>query len=131
MNKPSLVARNGGVLVLSVRFLLLFASTIMLMAGCVSHRSVMSQDARHKLIPFVKDGNTTRDEIKQRLGEPSKVFKQGKVWIYFLKLKEAENTNQDKLVVCDERTPTCPDYHLVLSFAGTDVVQKHSLIRVR
>jgi hypothetical protein len=131
VNKQSLVARRWGVLVSSVPFLLLFASAIILMAGCVSYRTVMSQDARHELIPFVKDGNTTRDEVKQRLGVPSRAFKQGRVWIYFLKLNEAEDTNQDRLVVCGAGPQPCTDYQLVLSFADTDVVQKHSLIRVR
>jgi hypothetical protein len=91
----------------------------------------MSQDARHELIPFIKDGNTNRDEIEQRLGEPSKVFNQGKIWIYFLELKEVEGIHQNRLVGCDARTCTSPYYHLVLSFADTDVVQKHSLIWVR
>lgn len=131
MTKQSFIVQSGGVLVSSVPLLLSFATAITLMVGCVSYRSVMSQDARHELIPFINDGNTTRDEMKQRLGEPSEVFKQGRIWIYFLKLKDAEDANQDRLVACGAGTRTCPDYQLVLSFADTDVVQKHSLIRIR
>ena len=76
------------------------------------------------------------------------------MWIYFLGLKAAADTNQNRIVVCQpfkvlkdqdavpaaenlgpayetEAGADCTKYHLVASFDEVDVLQKHSLIQIR
>ena len=144
MNKSIFYAKNRQVLESLQYLLIICAFTIGVLCGCVTNRFEVSSTDYQGILSFIQDGNTTRAEILQRLGEPSKTYlPEHKVLVYFLyqkavhpeqrsnELSRGSTPEDSEAIVATEPGDDSAKYHLVVSFDETDVLKRHSLIRVR
>jgi hypothetical protein len=93
-----------------------------LICSC-SHLAKVDLDETDELLLFIRNDQTTRQEIENRLREPHKVFEGGRISTYLI----GENDEGYSVVNHYE----VAIYHLVLVFGSDEVVKKHSLIQVR
>lgn len=74
-------------------------------------------------IPWLTEGRTTRSEVTAHLGEPSRIFEQGRIQIWAL---------DDNLTVLAQRqsgaAPYAPPVSLVVVFDAGDVVEHASVV---
>ena len=77
-----------------------------------------------RLLHFVHDGQTTRQEVIGRLGQPHATFESDRIVTYLL-----ENIPSGLNVVSQKNE--LAEYHLVLVFRSDHVLERHSLVRVR
>jgi hypothetical protein len=126
------------------KYLILSLLTSALVCGCVSHRLVVSPETRNQMLPFVETHRTTRDDLVRNMGEPSRVFVDSKVWIYFLGLNVFHDGNENKIVVCRDSKPeggeilvetsteeNCTLFHLVVSFNHENIIERQTVVKVR
>lgn len=108
---------------LYVRLILLLATT-MCLPGCWHHRVEMVAPEAAEQIPvsFVKDGQTTKSDITEHLGTLAASFEQGRILVFALDKKYRVTASEEKV-----------KFHLVLVFdeEGGQVLQKHSLVRIK
>jgi hypothetical protein len=126
-------------------YLLICLLMPVLVCGCISHRAAMSHERHYDLLPFIETNRTTRDDLVKMMGNPSREFVEGKVWIYFLGLKSPLDGNDAKIVVCRDseqqyetekliETSTerkCPLYHLVVSFNDENIVKRQTVVQIK
>lgn len=99
-------------------------------AGCTT---ASPPKGRGDLLDFVVDGRTTKPEALAALGSPSGRFESGKIVTYRLGYERQSN---GYYVVEREVSPdgwpmwTLTTFSLVLVFDETDVLQRHSLVKV-
>jgi hypothetical protein len=80
-----------------------------LLTGCAT--AATDNSATLQASPaFVENGRTTKDELRERLGQPSAEFDEGRIWTY---------RHLDAA------------YHLVVLFGEGGVVKKHRMVNVR
>jgi hypothetical protein len=68
------------------------------------------------LLPFIKDGKTTKEEIMLKYGSPTKTFTSESSLIYIYNIR------------CSNNIPEC---HLVLVFDEHNILKRHSFLKVR
>ena len=126
------------------------AVSLLTLVGCgAALQQVVPDESRQTLLPYLKDGKTTKQEIIERLGQPSRQFQGGRILTYRLgQLSECGHWScEDKGlraieagVTWDKPRPSRVDslrevyggvYTLVLVFNEADVLRKHSLIQIR
>jgi hypothetical protein len=92
------------------------------LTGCATH-AISGADPR--LLEFLHDGATTRDEIILKFGSPSASFEQERILTYRLR-------GDDKQGYFVWKCGTWEDvrYSLVLVFDEAGMLKKHSLVRV-
>jgi hypothetical protein len=96
------------------------------LAGCATPPI---QGANPRLLEFLRDGTSTRDEVILALGQPSATFQQERILTYRL----GEDATQGYFV--EQPHSTSPwlgvRYSLVLVFDAGGTLQKHSLVPVQ
>ena len=99
-----------------------------MLAGCLAGCATPRLPGDPHLLDFLHDGQTTKEAVFLKLGQPSAAFESGHILTYRLGqerkrgyfLREAGATNWLEL-----------KYSLVLVFNAQGVLQRHSLVEVR
>jgi hypothetical protein len=110
---------------------------VMLVAGCVTPAPIPG--ARADLLSFLRDGETTRQEILLRFGQPSASFEQERILTYrvghepkqgyyIISPKVLTGQQLGKVQAMSWETVA---YSLVLVFDGNGLLQKQSLVSVQ
>jgi hypothetical protein len=94
------------------------------LAGCATP-AIYGADPR--LLEFLQDGASTRDEIMLALGQPSATFQQERVLTYRL----GEDAKQGYFIVQPGSSWLRARYSLVLVLDAGGTLQKHSLVPVQ
>lgn len=89
---------------------------------CCSHVARLDAEKADKRLHFVHDGQTTRQEVIGRLGQPHATFESDRIVTYLLE------GSHSGLIVAQEYEDI--QFHLVLVFGPDQVLERHSLIRV-
>lgn len=104
-------------------------ATALLVAGCAAS-TVAPEDPQvvSEVLPYIRDGQTPRKEILRRLGEPDYRHEGGRIVAY-------------KMWMCagEEQVPFSPKtrcrdhgtYNLILVFGPHNLLEQHSLVRVK
>ena len=115
--------------------------TVLLVAGCAAS-TVAPQDPQvvSETLPFIRDGKTPRKEVLSRLGTPDYRHEGGRILAYkmwmcameeqpplFLQGVPAIGSTADAEIRC--RDPGT--YNLILVFGPNNLVERHSLVRVK
>ena len=96
-----------------------------LLAGCITTATL---PADPHFLDFLRDGQSTKEAIVLKLGQPSAVLESGRILTYRVGqendrgyfLREASATNWCEL-----------KFSLVLVFDPSEVLERHSLVEVR
>jgi len=95
----------------------------LIVTGCTQYvRPVAQKTELHEKITFLKDGETRRDEVIARLGNPNEIYEGGHIIIF----RPCEDKKEGLIFSNIE----C-GLSLVLVFTIEGVLEKHSLIRGR
>jgi hypothetical protein len=90
-------------------------------AGC----STPAPHGQASLLDFIKDGSTTKQEVRQRLGEPGAVYVQERVLTYRL---SRDAGGYYALPNKSDWTGVCSN--LVLAFDANGLLRRHSLVQI-
>ncbi|HYA20065.1 MAG TPA: hypothetical protein VEG25_05405 [Burkholderiales bacterium] len=103
--------------------------TALVVAGCAASTVAPADPVVVKqVLPFIQDGKTTKKEVLNRLGDPDYRHEGGRILAYKMWMCAREEQ-----VPFTEET-RCMDsgaYNLVLVFGPQNLVEKHSLVRVK
>ena len=83
---------------------------VLLLGSCAEKQPIDNLVALQASLTFLKDGKTTKEDLRARLGPPSGEFNQGGLWTY------------SRLDVA---------YHLVVVFGNQDIVKTHRILKVK
>lgn len=115
--------------------------TVLLVAGCAAS-TVAPHDPQvvSERLPFIRDGKTSRNEVISRLGTPDYRHEGGRILAYKIWMCAME----EQLPLFLQGVPAigstasaeirCRDpgkYNLVLVFGPDNLVERHSLVRVK
>ena len=103
--------------------------TILLVAGCAAS-TVAPEDPQvvSERLPFIRDGKTPRKEVLSRLGEPDYRHEGGRILAYKMWMCAME----EQLPLSAEIRCRDPGtYNLILVFGPNNLVERHSLVRVK
>jgi hypothetical protein len=103
--------------------------TALLVAGCAAS-TVAPADPLvvSEVLPYIRDGKTSRNEVLRRLGDPDYRHEGGRIVAYKMWMCAGEEQ-----VPFSSKT-RCRDhgtYNLVLVFGPRNLVEQHSLVRVK
>jgi hypothetical protein len=104
----------------TLRLASLIAGAIVL-AACVS-----APVGRNDLLDFLRDGETRREEVRMRLGEPSAQYEGERILAFRL-----SKDSGGYVLIKPGNTWSGVGYNLMLAFDGEGVLQRHSLVEVR
>lgn len=90
--------------------------TVAMPISCAPRREVMDAHDANKAFEYLQDGKITKEEIRDRLGEPLSSYENGRIVIYLW---------------FDEKSKDYEVYNIVLVFEKDNVLKRHSLVRVR
>ena len=122
------------------RFILSSLVLILIVASCATRRTPHIQPtgtkfiSNSKLLGFIQDGITTREEVVLKLGTPSAKFEGEKILTYQLRVDKAENWDLVYPQVSEPfgfRVWREGTYSLVLVFGDDGALQKHSLVEAK
>jgi hypothetical protein len=94
-------------------FLLLIA---VLTVSCATKRQAIDTQLVGDRFGYLQDGKTNRQEIINRLGNPHYIYENGRITIYSW---------------FDEESGDYVEYDIVLIFYENDILERHSVVRVR
>lgn len=108
---------------------LLGLALVITLAGCATPQSPPPT----VLLDFITDGQTTKQEIIVKLGEPSGRFESEKILTY--RLRAAPKSDGYYVVQRETTTSGLPtwslaNFSLVLVFDDANVLRQHSLVKV-
>jgi hypothetical protein len=124
-NNPDRSRDSYGGLLLKV-FLIV---TALLVAGCAIS-TVAPEDPQvvSEILPFIRDGKTPRKEILSRLGEPDYRHEGGRILGYKMWMCAME---EQRPLIAETRCRLPGAYNLVLVFGSNNLVERHSMVRVK
>ena len=103
--------------------------TALLVAGCaVSTVAPETQQVVNEALPFIRDGKTPRKEILSRLGEPDYRHEGGRILAYKMWMCAME---EQRPLIAETRCREPGTYNLVLVFGPNNLVERHSMVRVK
>ena len=94
-------------------FLLLIA---VLAFSCATKRQVIDPQLEGDRFGYLQDGETNRQEIIDRLGDPQHSYENGRIVIYSW---------------IDMKSDVYVTYDIVLIFNENDILERHSVVRTR
>ena len=95
--------------------------------SCSHHVVKINDKEVGKLLPFIRDGITIKQEIVSRLGSPVESYEGGRIIIYIVADRGGnglEAINFEKKNYAN----VIATYQLVLVFDSNNVLEKHSLV---
>ena len=103
----------------------LFSIVAVLAVVACSYIAPVDQEKSKSWLPFIIDGRTTKEEVVTRLETPISQYENGRVVTYIL----YEDSNGRLELYSLDNNPKV--YNLVLVFGPTEILEKHSLLRVK
>ena len=102
---------------------------ILLTAGCAAS-TVTPQDPQvvSETLPYIRDGKTPRKEVLSRLGEPDYRHEGGRIFVYKLWMCAVE---VQQPLIAETRCRDSGTYNLILVFGPNNLLERHSLVRVK
>ena len=102
---------------------------ILLTAGCAAW-TVAPQDQQFvsERLPFLRDGKTSRKEVLSRLGTPDYRHEGGRILAYKIWTCAME---EQRPLIAETRCGDSGTYNLILVFGPDNLVERHSLVRVK
>lgn len=100
-------------------------------ANCSQHVVQVEDQDLSKCFPFIRNDITSKQEILNRLGDPSNSYEGGRIISYLVFDGEGR---KPKGIYCEKRisdNTAVAVYNLILVFRENNVLKRHSLIRVR
>jgi len=108
--------------------------TGLFLAACAGRNGAREDGTVRGLADLFLDGRTTRTDVRDKLGQPTAAFEQGRLLVYLVARNKKEGFLPfPREVVRDaewESEWIDEEYSVVLVFDG-DVLQRHSLVRFR
>ena len=104
---------------IEIRFLTIsiFLLLIVVLAfSCAPKRQVIDPQLEGERFGYLQDGKTNRQEIIDRLGNPLHSYENGRIVIYSW---------------FDKKSDVYIKYDIVLIFNENDILERHSVVRVR
>lgn len=103
--------------------------TVLLVAGCAIS-TVAPQDTQvvSETLPFIRDGKTPRKEVLSRLGEPDYRHEGGRILAYKMWMCAME---EQRPLIAETRCKESGAYNLILVFGPNNLLERHSLVRVK
>jgi len=104
---------------------------VSLILNCSQHVSQVGIQDVKVCLPFIQLGVTEKQEILDRLGNPANFYEGGRIITYTVsdRLKGRQN-----IISCDRTISEGSGfavYNLVLVFGANNILERHSLVRVR
>ena len=99
--------------------------------SCSQHVAQVGIQDVNQCLPFIQLGVTEKKEIFDRLGNPANSYEGGKIITYIV--LDGLKGRQD-VINCDKEISegsAIAVYNLVLVFGANNVLERHSLVRVR
>ncbi|MGH8711168.1 MAG: hypothetical protein ACREVA_07610 [Burkholderiales bacterium] len=102
---------------------------ILLAAGCAAS-TVTPADPQvvSERLPFIRDGKTPRKEVLSRLGTPDYRHEGGRILAYKMWMCAME---EERPLIAETRCRDSGTYNLILVFGPNNLVERHSLVRVK
>ncbi len=108
---------------LKIQSLVIAALTI---ASCAKVIGPADPRVAAEHLDFLREGQTTRQEVIKHLGSPLNEYEQGGIVSYIL----VENDDGQLEVMCGNVIAKPPIYNLVFSFGANDIMTRFSLLRL-
>jgi hypothetical protein len=102
------------------------------LVACTTPKTTIEPNVLAEELGFIDTHSTSRDEVISRLGKPHRMYEDGRIVTYTLRMTDAK----DLQVAATYRVEQLPRsarkfYSLVIAFDHSDVVSRASLVRVR
>ena len=111
-----------------ITLLFVVVLAVLIFIGCSKSIVQVDESEASILLPMIQDGITTKQELRQRLGDPFESYNDGLIIIYFVADRGA-----DKLEVINNEQQNyswaIAVYQLVLVFDSNYVLTRHSLVQ--
>ena len=101
---------------LKLKFLIFQLLIICLAFSCALKRQVIDPEFESERFGYLQEGKTSRQEIIDRLGNPHHSYENRRIVIY---------------TWFDEKSDGHIKYDIVLIFNENDILERHSVVRVR
>jgi hypothetical protein len=103
--------------------------TALLVAGCAAS-TVAPADPQvvSGVLPYIRDGKTPRKDVVRRLGEPDYRHEGGRIVAYKMWMCAME---EQRPLIAATRCGDAGTYNLILVFGPNNLVERHSLVRVK
>ena len=103
--------------------------TVLLVAGCAAS-TVAPQDPQvvSETLPYIRDGKTPKKEVLSRLGTPDYRHEGGRILAYKMWMCAVEEQVPLKEEIRCRETGA---YNLILVFGPNNLLERHSLVRVK
>lgn len=115
--------------------LVVISVTLVYLFSCTNKLYIADPEFEKKYLPFLIDNKSNREELILKLGEPSWVFDNGRIFTYRISIDNKGNitplrvTNDKNNQVIAYSNPVYLKYYsLVLVFSETNILEKHSLL---
>jgi hypothetical protein len=99
---------------------------LLIVVSACSYNAPLAAETVRQHFSFLRDDQTTRDEIRQRIGVPLASYEADRILVYSM-----IEDRSGRFQVIYNPTPVRALYHLVLVFGSTGTLEKHSLVRVQ
>lgn len=106
-----------------------------LFPGCSNKLMVADELFIEKNMPYIRDGNMTRQDVLLKLGEPNWSFENGRILTYRIMIDKkgrvtpvTNDNNKSARDLSANTLVTARHYSLVLVFNALGILEKHSLV---
>lgn len=105
---------------------LISLAAVVVISGC-SYNTVLDMGTVARDFPFLRQGQTQREEVRARLGKPMASYELDRILVYSM----VESPSSSGFEIGYARGYATPLYHLVLVFGSNGALERHSLVRVQ
>lgn len=109
------------------RFFVLFITVLLL--SCSHHIAKINEIEATKLLPFIQDGITSKQDVINRLGRPIASYEGGRIFIYFM--ADRGEKQLEVFYYENEKQYITYQFQLVLVFDPNNLLERHSLVSKR
>lgn len=112
---------------MTLRFVALISlAAVAMISGC-SYNTVLDMETVGREFPFLRQGQTKREEVRARLGSPVASYELDRILVYSM----IESSSSTGFEIGYARGYATPLYHLVLVFGSDGALERHGLVRVQ
>jgi hypothetical protein len=99
---------------------------LLIVVSACSYNAPLAAETMRQHFSFLRDDQTTREEIRQRIGVPLASYEADRILVYSM-----IEDRSGRFQVVYNATPVRALYHLVLVFGSNGTLEKHSMVRVQ
>ncbi len=104
----------------------------LLLIACAHHEFYVNDiELQQKLLPFLEDGKTTKEEVESKLDRRGFQYEEGRIWTYIMLLTEQGPLEVRGTFNLRGSGYYSAQYHLVLVFDEKNILKRHSLLRFK